>query len=219
VLGIVRDAGQRTVGRIRDTIKLADADDLRRKVVQYETGLEMPPGTYRLKVVARENEAGAMGAYEVDVTVPGPARSGVKVSSVVFGTQFQPAIRTAVNNPLVRDGRALIQNLTHVVASGQHLYFHYEVYDPAPVSSSPAGNAKPVRLLTSLSFFRGRVRVYETPPIEATALNEPGRGAAVFELDVPTDSLRPGLYTCQVNVIDDVAGTFAFPRLQVLVRK
>jgi hypothetical protein len=41
----------------------------------------------------------------------------------------------------------------------------------------------------------------------------------VFELDVPTDALRPGLYTCQVNVIDDAAGTFAFPRLQVLVRK
>jgi hypothetical protein len=36
---------------------------------------------------------------------------------------------------------------------------------------------------------------------------------------VPAGSLEPGLYTCQVNVIDDTAGTFAFPRFQLYVRK
>ena len=46
VLGLVRDEQRRPVGRFRDTVRLATdtADDLRRKVVQYETGLEMPPG-------------------------------------------------------------------------------------------------------------------------------------------------------------------------------
>jgi hypothetical protein len=28
----------------------------------------------------------------------------------------------------------------------------------------------------------------------------------------------PGLYTCQVNVVDDVGGTFAFPRIALYVR-
>jgi hypothetical protein len=31
--------------------------------------------------------------------------------------------------------------------------------------------------------------------------------------------LQPGNYICQVNVIDDVAGTFAFPRLALYVRR
>jgi hypothetical protein len=35
---------------------------------------------------------------------------------------------------------------------------------------------------------------------------------------VPLEKLRPGFYSCQVNVVDDAAGTFAFPRLAVLVR-
>jgi hypothetical protein len=35
---------------------------------------------------------------------------------------------------------------------------------------------------------------------------------------VPASQFQPGLYTCQVNIIDDVAGTFAFPRLAVYVR-
>jgi hypothetical protein len=31
--------------------------------------------------------------------------------------------------------------------------------------------------------------------------------------------LKPGWYTCQVNVIDDAGGTFAFPRLPILIRE
>jgi hypothetical protein len=36
---------------------------------------------------------------------------------------------------------------------------------------------------------------------------------------VPLAQLKPGLYTCQVNVIDDAGGTFVFPRLPILVRE
>jgi len=36
---------------------------------------------------------------------------------------------------------------------------------------------------------------------------------------VPAGALEPGLYTCQINVIDDAAGTFAFPRFQLYVRR
>jgi hypothetical protein len=45
------------------------------------------------------------------------------------------------------------------------------------------------------------------------------RKAAVFQLDVPLAQLKPGFYTCQVNVIDDVSGRFLFPRLAILVRQ
>ena len=34
------------------------------------------------------------------------------------------------------------------------------------------------------------------------------RKAAVFQLDVPLTQLKPGFYTCQVNVIDDAPGQF-----------
>src|SRR3954451_5942672 len=40
---------------------------------------------------------------------------------------------------------------------------------------------------------------------------------AVFQLDVPATSLRPGAYTWQVKVVDDASGRFAFPRLQLYV--
>ena len=223
VLGVIRDEQKRPVGRIRDAVKLSTdaADDLRRKVVQYETGLEMPPGKYRLKVVVRENLSGTMGSFETDLSVPDVRRQTVKTSSVVMGTQLQPATRANRANPLLKDGRELVPNATHVVSPGQHLYFYYEVYDPAraPSEASGAQSTQSIRLLSSVAFFRGRVRVFETPVVETTELNDSDRKAAVFRLDVPAASLRLGLYTCQVNIVDDVAGAFAFPRFQVFVRR
>jgi hypothetical protein len=54
--------------------------------------------------------------------------------------------------------------------------------------------------------------------VQTEKLNAPDRKAAVFRLDVPLTQLKPGFYTCQVNVIDDAAGQFRFPRLALLVR-
>jgi hypothetical protein len=47
-------------------------------------------------------------------------------------------------------------------------------------------------------------------------MNLPDHLAAAFQLDVPLVSVKPGFYTCQVNVIDDAAGKFRFPRLALV---
>jgi VWFA-related protein len=223
VLGLVRDEQRRPIGRIRDTVKLAvdQADDLKRKTIQYETGLEMPAGRYRVKVIVRENQNGTVGSYETDVVVPDLRRDTLKMSSVVVGTQLQAGAKAKDRNPLARDGRELVPNVTHVVTAGQHLYFYYEIYDAAhgAAGDRSAVTASTIRVLTSIAFFRGRVRAFETPMVEATTLTAPDRKTTVFEFDVPAASLSPGLYTCQINVIDDAAGTFAFPRLQLYVRR
>jgi VWFA-related protein len=210
VLGIVRDEQRRPVGRIRDTVRLAPetADDLKKKTVQYESGFEMPPGKYHVKMVVRENQGGAFGSYETDVVVPDVERQPLKLSSVVVGTQLQPVTRKNDANPLVRDGRELVPNVTRVVSASQHLYFYYEVYEPA----------SPVKVMTSIAFFRGRQRAFETPLVQQTELAGKSRNAAVFQFDVPASAMRPGLYTCQINVVDDSAGTFSFPRLQLYIR-
>ena len=66
--------------------------------------------------------------------------------------------------------------------------------------------------------FRGKSKVFESSTVELTELNARDRKAGVFQLDLPLTSLKPGFYTCQVNVIDDAAGQFSFPRLALLIR-
>jgi hypothetical protein len=144
----------------------------------------------------------------------------------VLGTQLQDAAAKNNRNPLAHEGRELVPNVTHVVSPGQHLYFYYEVYDPAKPAAAGATptdaashSASRMKVLTSIAFFRGKVRAFETPVVEATELTAPDRKTAVFQFDVPAASLKPGLYTCQINVVDDAAAQFSFPRMQLYVRR
>jgi VWFA-related protein len=224
IVGVVTDEKKRPVSDIRDTVKLAvkSTTQVRRKNVQYNSNFVLPSGKYHFKFVLRENETGRMGSFETDLTVPDLKNQPLKMSSVVLANQLQPAGKGKSNGePLVRDGSEVIPNVTHVFSSGQHLYLYYEVYDPAR-ATQPADKTAPkpeIKLLTSVAFFQGKAKAYETPLVEAQQINAQNRHAAVFELDVPLTQLKPGFYTCQVNVIDDAAGKFLFPRLAMLVRQ
>jgi hypothetical protein len=220
IMGVVRDSrGRIPFGNIRDTVKLAinTTQEVKRKNVQYDAGFLLPPGNYNVKFILRENQTGQVGSFETEIFVPNLKEAGVKISSVVASSQKQPA-RTKKDNPLYRNGTELIPSVTHVFSTDQHLYLFYEVYEPARPSDLPNADKSSARILTNATFFKGSVKAFETPLIEANQINIPERKAAAIELDIPLDKLNPGFYTCQVNVIDDAAGRFVFPRLALLVR-
>jgi VWFA-related protein len=213
VAGVIRDERGFPVGRIRDTLTLppSSTDTLAARQVLYQTGVTLPPGRFSVKVAVRENTTGQMGTFETAFIVPELKQRPIKTSSLVLGTQLRNATGRKTLSPLIRDGVELVPNLTHVVGRDQKLYLYYEVYDPTAENGAP-------QLRTSLAFFRGQVKVFETASVERTKIDAADRRAAVFQFEIPAQSFKPGLYTCQVNVIDEVAGRFAFPRLELYVR-
>src|SRR5712675_1155047 len=76
-----------------------------------------------------------------------------------------------------------------------------------------------VRVFTSIEFLQGSTKVYESKPILANEVTAPDRRAVIFQIDLPLQALKPGFYVCQVNVVDDVSGNFAFPRSPILVKE
>jgi VWFA-related protein len=231
VIGMVLDNEHHPLNRIRDTVKLAvsTSTDVQKKNVQYDTGMSLLSGKYHLKFVVRENQTGRMGSFETDIEVPDLKSLPLKMSSVVLANQIETVKKSANLNPLVHDGSEIIPNITHVFSATQHLLLYYEVYDPArpTVADSARGtdsrgnkdNKPSIRLLSNVAFFQGKAKAYESSLVELTELNSRERKAAVFQLDVPLMSLKPGFYTCQVNVIDDAGGHFLFPRLALLIRQ
>jgi hypothetical protein len=228
ILGQVKNAENIVVGQVRQTVPLAiDANQqLQKKNVQYSTGFELAPGKYHVKFVVRENQTGNMGSFETDIIVPDMKKTGLKLSSIVLSSQHTPNNAKHVVDPLVRDGEEWVPNIPHVFRQDQHLDFLYEVYSPTPDKSAPEQAAAPglarreggaVRVLTSIEFLLGGVKVYETPLVEANAINIPERDAVGFQFDVPLAGLKPGTYICQVNVIDDAGGTFTFPRMALRI--
>ena len=212
VKGEVRDEQGRVIGRLRETIKVPSggAETLAGRQVFYQSGVTLPPGRFVAKVVVRENTGGSIGSFEAPIIVPQMNGRSMKVSSVVMSTQVQKAAGGRTENPLVRDGVQLLPNLTRAVGRNQKVYFYYEVYDPAVVEQRPD-------LRTSLAFYRGGVKVFETPVVDRTAIDEPNRRAVIFQFEVPADQFKPGTYTCQINIIDSIASTVAFPRLTFVV--
>jgi len=230
IIGQVKNAQGIIVGNVRDTVKLAlnQAQQVQRKNIQYSTGFTLAPGRYHVKFVVRENQTGRLGSFETDLQVPDMKKIPLKLSSIVLASQQTPNTSKKTTNPLVRDGVEWIPNVPHVFRQDQHLYMMYEVYDPAREKTdaatpapSPGLTRRPtgaVRVLTSIEFLSGGVKVYETPLIEANAINIPERGAVGFQFDVPLTKLKPGTYVCQVNVIDDAGGSFSFPRLALRIQ-
>ncbi len=220
IIGQVKDAQGIVVGNVRQTVKLAvDASqEVQRKNIQYSTGFTLAPGRYHLKFVVRENQTGNMGSFETDIQVPDLKKAPLKMSSVVVASQRVPNTdkhAAGVNrSPLVRDGLEWIPNVAHVFRQSQHLYFLYEVYDPAKAKDLKGG---PIKLLTNIEFMNNGTKVFETPLVTAVTVSDPERGAVVFQFDVPLTALKPGTYICQVNVIDDAGGSFMFPRLALKV--
>ncbi len=179
----------------------------------------MPPGKYHLKFVVRENQTGRMGSFEADIVLPEMKKVPLKMSSIVLASQRRPSKK---DSPLVRDGEEYVPNISHVFRQDQHLYLLYEIYDPTrekPAENQPRGTKPGVNLLSSLELIQGSTKVYETPIVQARSINVEGRDAVSIELDVPLVGLKPGPYVCQLNVIDDAGGSFAFPRFAVLVRE
>jgi len=221
IIGSVIDEAKRPIGQARETVKLNLDPSLqaRQKNIQYTTSFNLPPGKYQLKFVVRENQTGRMGSFEAEITLPEMKKAPLKMSSILLASSRQPSKK---DSPMVRGGQEYVPNISHVFRQDQHLYLLYEIYGPAHeklAADAPKGTKAGINLLSSLELIQGSTKVYETPLVQAKTINVQGRDAVAIELDVPLAGLKPGQYICQLNVIDDAQGSFAFPRFAVLVRE
>jgi len=223
----VFDARGRTAATVRDTIPLkvngAVAGEVGRKSIQYDTGVTLTPGTYKLRFVARENGEGKVGTFQSSFTVPdlskGPA---LRISSVIYSNQRQPVTErvagvkndkklTAANPLIDGNGQQLMPDVTKVFRPGQTLFVYLEVYDPVIPDTLPA-NFRFADVQTSLALYRENKKVFETPPVRASRLDGKREGTLPVNLQAAISKVGPGRYECQVNVIDEFGRKFAFPR-------
>ncbi len=227
-VGQVRDARDRLVGTVRDSIRVrlgeSSAAQLGRRHLEYDTGFTLPPGRYKIKFLAREDQTGKMGTFETGFVIPdlSAQTNTLRVSSVVWSSQREPleaAVGSAekknkllANHPLVHDGQKFVPSITRVFRKDQNLYVYFEVYDPAldPTQKTP-------EVAASLSFFRGSVKAFESTPVQVTEVSANRRQVVPLQFQIPLASLTPGRYICQVNVVDELGRKFAFPRAPLVL--
>ena len=215
VLGMVRDEQGRPVGRIRETMKLppGTGDDARRQAGALSVGVTLPPGRFSVKVVVRENTTGAIGLVR-----GAGRRSGAEAGAGEgqLGRAEHAAAAAGVEGPIGQPAGARRR--------------------AARAEPDPRRRARPEAVLLLRGLRAGAGRRRSRRAHEPGVLSRQGQGVRdagrrarrrsthptarprCSSSKCPREAFTPGLYTCQVNIIDAAAGKFAFPRLAMLVR-
>jgi VWFA-related protein len=226
----VRDSAGKLAGTVRDGIVVkiggANAGKLTQRNLEYDSGFTLPPGKYTMKLLARENVSGRMGTFETKFTIPDLAAQSpwLQMSSVVWSNQreaMSAAVASAEKNkkllashPLIQDGQKLVPSITRVYRKNQNLYVYLEVYDPGLSESG-----KRPDVMASLSFYQGGVKSFQTAAVHVTNVAASRQHTVPVQFEMPLASLKPGKYTCQVNLVDEIGQKFAFSRAPMVLVK
>ena len=161
------------------------------------------------------------GQFETKFVIPDLTAEfkRLPISSVVLGNQrekLSEAVASAEKdkkrlaaNPLISNNEKLAPSITKVFRKDQQMYVYLEAYQPAASSTE--------FMVATLSFYRGKVKAFETVPLQIDrGLNERSKAVPV-SLTVPLAGLQPGKYICQVNLVNPVSQKFAVWRSPVVV--
>jgi VWFA-related protein len=222
-IGEIRDSKNQIAASARDfitvTLKGETAAQLAKRTVAYDVGFVLGPGAYTVKFLARENETGKMGTFEAKFTVPDLSvdQKYIPISSVILSNQQEKTAaqvggarmnaRLFTFNPLIQNGEKLIPSVTRVFRKDQQMYVFLQAYEPAATTTEP--------LIANLSFYRGKVKAFESQPVEIKEGLNPNTKAVPIRFVIPLSKLEPGRYTCQVSVLEPAVQRFAFWRAPV----
>ena len=217
----VRDAKtNRVVGALRDTITVkidaAHFQDMQSHALIYQGGILLPPGEYKMKFLARENESGRIGTFEDKFTLPPPTPDRLQLSSMLLSSQVEAVQKTAQvktkafavdvkmkSSPLDVGGEHMIPSVTRVFTNEQTLYVFFQAYVPEKADASA--------LRAGLVFFRNGQRLSNTTMVEPAEYDEKTRTAS-FRISLPLAELSAGRYTVQAIVVDAGTPYAAFAR-------
>ncbi|MBV9035550.1 MAG: VWA domain-containing protein [Acidobacteriaceae bacterium] len=227
----VFDARNRPASTVRDTIPLKVSGDVAgqvvRKNLQYDTGVTLTPGSYKLRFVARENGEGKVGTYETAFTIPDlSSRQNLRVSSLVLSSQREPVgqqiagvkndKKLLATNPLIENGQKLQPSVTHVFRPNQTMLVYAEVYDPVIPDFLPE-NFRRANVQASFALYDENKKVFESAPVRANRLSEKREGTLPVWVQIPVANLPPGKYDGQLNLIDQFGRKFAFSRTSLAI--
>jgi hypothetical protein len=129
-----------------------------------------------------------------------------KLSEAVANVEKDKKLTAA--NPLVQDSVKLVPSVTRVFRNSQEMFVYLEAYQPTAASTQ--------FMMASVSFYRGKVKAFETAPLQITQGLTKAKSVPV-SFSLPLSKLPPGKYTCQVSIMNLPAQKFATWRSPIVL--
>jgi VWFA-related protein len=226
-IGEVRNEYGTIISNFRDKVDIPLKGETARRLasnpIHYDAGFTTLPGNYIIKFLARNAETGRIGTYQADFTIPNLNKelTRLPISSVVLGAQrvnMSEALantgrtkdaRAQIANPLIDEGFKLIPSITRVFSRSREMLVYLQAYERDAVEMRPVA--------ALVTFYRGPEKAFETQVYTVVSGMNPKSKAVPLKLAVPLTELTPGLYTCQITVLDPAGQKAAFWQAPVRV--
>jgi VWFA-related protein len=210
----------RVVSALEDSIKISLKLDrfqqVQRQPLLYEGGVILPPGSYQVKLLAREDESGRIGTFKEDLVLPAIQPARLELSSVLLSSQLEHQKDTSevTRNTLSRDaklkstpldvqGGRIVPNVTRVFTSDQKLTVFFQAYWQ--------GNLGVAKLCAGMVFYRDGEWFRETPMYPPTQIDSKTH-IATFRLELPMEKFQAGRYAVQAVAVNAPGEEAAFGR-------
>jgi len=192
----------------RNSINMSLKRDTYQRVLQsgfrVQSRLELPPGSYQLRVAAREG-GGRAGSVHYDLLVPDFGKEPVAMSGLVLSSVAAGGVPTA--GEIAELGKALPTPPTtaRVFSASDELAVLAEIYDNQ--------GAQPHAMdITATLKADGRVSVFTNTERRASKELGGAKGGYGYTMRIPLTDLAAGLYVLRVEAKSSLGSTAAVAR-------
>jgi hypothetical protein len=161
--------------------------------ITYTYPAHLPPGIYQVRVAARDDKSGRIGAAHAWVEIPDLSDKKLAMSSLLLGERTQ-SMMTNVSNP---GSNPIALSASHRFKRESTLRFLVFAYN---MLLSPADQKPDVVVQTQV--------VRDDQPVVTTALRKVSTDGVLdltrlpYAAEIPLAELQPGRYVLHVSVID-----------------
>jgi GWxTD domain-containing protein len=214
VYGVLTQLSGKGAGRFEDVITTPRFSDQNLALGQkqksvYQKNILLPPGNYKVEVLARDITSAKTGIVRQSFVVPRYEEAKLGTSSVVLAAKIEPVTNRVAAGQFVIGRFKVIPNVTNAFKASQPLALFYQIYDTQVDQTT----LKPDIAVEYVVLQDGKEvrRVADHYPLEATdgasqdtLFDMAGTQLAIGKA-LPLEGLTPGNYTLRVSITDRVA--------------
>jgi len=208
----INKQGKMTDGK-RDYVDLSLKPETHQRVLQSGfrvlTRMELPPGTYQLRVAAKAS-GGGTGSVHYDLVVPDFLKDPLSVSGIMVASRTSAGVPTAGAIPDLGDALPAPPTTARTFSASDELAVLAEVYD------NEGAQPHSVDITTTLKA-EGRVQVFANSETRSSKELGGARGGYGYTTKIPLKDLAPGLYVLTIEARSTLGRTDAASR-QVQIR-
>jgi len=220
ILGHVTSLTRRVVSTFEDTVTIDSPPDMLAAISKqkriYQKMLPLPPGTYRLNIVAKDLVSGNLNNYEMALNVPRMEDDKLGLSSLVLADQIEKVPTNSIGTgPFVVGMSKVRPRMDSTFKQDEKLGIFLKAYNfqPDEATRKPVGQVE-----YDLSRNGSSEQVPGFPVVqELSKIPNVTASQVTFEQILPLKNLAPGQYTLKMKITDQNRNQVLTPSAQFTV--